>query len=105
MAGAPAVPTEPGFDLATLAIDPDSFYVVQAQSYEVRPVGRTADGLVVRPRATWQGGGGSVDASDVFTAGIVPGIYSLRASTDELTAERQSSWTTTSSRSWFPRPP
>ncbi len=84
---APAEPTDPVFDLATLAIDPDSFYVVQAQSYEVRPVGRTAEGIVVRPRAVWHGGGGSVDASDVFTAGIIPGIYSLKARTDGLTAE------------------
>jgi hypothetical protein len=75
------------FSLATLAIDPDSFYVVQAQSHDVIPVGRTAEGLVVRPRAAWRGGGGSVDAADVFTAGIVPGIYSLRASADGLTAE------------------
>jgi hypothetical protein len=81
---APA-PTGPGSDtpaaaLASLALEPDSFYVVQQESFELTAVGRTAAGDEVRPRIQWTATGGAVDAAGRFTAGVVPGVYAVTAS-------------------------
>ena len=69
-------PSEPGA-LTTLTIKPDSVNLAIEGTLQFVAVGKDGDGNVVSVTPTWSvvAGGGTINNTGMFTAGIVDGIY------------------------------
>jgi hypothetical protein len=76
--GAPTSNSPPSA-LSALAVSPDSFYVVQGDTFDLQAMGRGADGQPVSPTVSWSATGGRVTAAGRYFAGLDTGIYAVTA--------------------------
>ncbi len=69
-------PTDPG-TLYSITVTPDVTLAISA-TQQFTAVGRDAEGAIVSMNPTWSiaAGGGVVNSGGMFTAGMVPGVYS-----------------------------
>jgi hypothetical protein len=65
--------------LTSLTVAPDSFYVVQGDTFDLQATGRNSDGQTVAPTVVWSATGGSVTSAGRYFAGLDTGTYNVTA--------------------------
>jgi len=74
------LPTDaPSATLASLVVAPDSFYVVQGDTFDLQATGTTAEGQIVTPTVSWSATGGDVTSAGRYLAGLDTGVYAVTA--------------------------
>lgn len=73
-------PTDPpSAALASLTVTPDSFYVVQGDTFDLEASGSTTSGESITPTVTWSATGGRVTSAGRYFAGLDTGVYAVTA--------------------------
>jgi hypothetical protein len=74
-----APPDMPSAALASLTVTPDSFYVVQGDTFDLQASGSTITGERVTPALTWSATGGRITSEGRYFAGLDTGVYAVTA--------------------------
>ncbi len=87
-----AGPSEPGSQVVTLIVSPDSITLTPSQSEQFVAFGRTPAGDSVPVAVVWSASGGTIAASGLYTADSIEGAYQVTAApmTSSLAASHTS---------------